>query len=590
MKSLFWCLLLGGLGCLCASPAPAAAASPEDQKLADFFRQYLERQLRQRPLLATELGDHRYDHLLDDLSPAARARWKDDCRAALDALPQAVNYAALSRDGQVDYEIFRNSLERSLWMMDNFDPWAEDPRVYNQYLNDAVYLVLAQSTLPKETNLSNAVARMAFLPQVVAEARRSLKNPPRVVVETAIRQNRGAINFYTKTLFDLVGRTPQEPRLRAAAAQVLPVLREYQQFLEQELLPRATGNWRIGREKFSKKLELTLQTGWDADTLLQMAESEFTRVEQELYVVARQLWGVYFPGRVIPPDTPAGRRETVAQVIQRVGQEHGRPADLIKDARATVARIKQFIRAADILQLPDPDRCQIIEMPEFQRGNAIAYMNSPPPLDPAAAGYYAISPPPRDWPAERVKSFLEEYNQHMLQILTIHEAYPGHYVQHEYANRVPSLIRKVLASGVYVEGWAVYTEQMMLDQGFGAGDLRLRLNQLKFYLRAIANAILDHKMHCTSMSEEEALAFLTQRAFQSEGEARLKIIRSQQSSVQLSTYFAGRMARYQLRQQVQQERAERFELGRYHEAVLLCGPVPVKYLPELVRRQLEPRK
>jgi uncharacterized protein (DUF885 family) len=148
----------------------------------------------------------------------------------------------------------------------------------------------------------------------------------------------------------------------------------------------------------------------------------------------------------------------------------------------------------------------------------------------------------------------------------------------------------VLASGVYVEGWAVYTEQMMLDQGFGAGDLRLRLNQLKFYLRAIANAILDHKMHCTSMSEEEALAFLTQRAFQSEGEARLKIIRSQQSSVQLSTYFAGRMALYQLRQQVQQERAERFELGRYHEAVLLCGPVPVKYLPELVRRQLEPRK
>lgn len=590
MKKLLGYLLLAALGGWGVCSAPAAASSPEDQKLADFFRQYLEGQLRRRPLQATELGDHRYDHLLEDISPAARAQWKDECRAVLAALPQAVRFDALSRDGQVDFEIFRSSLERSLWMMENFDPWAEDPRVYNQYLNDSVYLVLAQSTLPQETNISNALARMAFLPQVVAEAKRSLQHPPRVVVETAIRQNRGAIRFYEQTLFEMAGRTPQLPRLKAAAAQVLPALRAYQQFLEQELLPRATGNWRIGREKFTKKLELTLQTGWDADTLLHMAEAEFARVEQELFLVSRQLWGVYFPGRVLPPDTPEGRRQTVARVIQRVGQEHGRPEDLIKDARATVARIKHFIAAADILRLPAPDRCQIIEMPEFQRGNAIAYMNSPPPLDPGAAGYYAISPPPRDWPAERVKSFLEEYNQHMLQILTIHEAYPGHYVQHEYANRVPSLIRKVLGSGVYIEGWAVYTEQMMLDQGFGAGDLRLRLNQLKFYLRAIANAILDHKLHCTQMSEEEALAFLTQRAFQSEGEARLKIIRAQQSSVQLSTYFAGRMALYQLRQNLQQEAGERFSLGRYHEAVLLCGPVPVKYLPELVRRHWEPAK
>lgn len=566
---------------------PAAAApSPEDQKLADFFRQYLEGQLRQRPTLATELGDHRYDNKLDDISAEARARWKQECRTTLEALPKAVQLGALSRERQVDYEIFRQGLERSLWMMEQFDPWADDPRVYNQYLNDSVYLVLAQSSLPPEINVSNAIGRMAFLPQVVAEAKRSLKNPPRVVVETAIRQNLGAIGFYEKTIFELAGRTAQTPRLKNAAAAVVPLLREYQQFLEKELLPRATGEWRIGRDKFSKKLEMTLQTSWDADTLLQMAEAEFARVEQELYLVSRQLWGVYFPGRVLPPDTPEGHRQTVERVIQRVGQEHGKPSDLVRDARATVARIKQFISSADILRLPSPDRCQIIEMPEFQRGNSIAYMNSPPPLDPAASGYYAISPPPRDWPAERVKSFLEEYNQHMLQILTIHEAYPGHYVQHEYANRVPSLIRKVFASGVYIEGWAVYTEQMMLDQGYGAGDLRLRLNQLKFYLRAITNAILDHKMHCTQMSDEEALEFLTRRAFQSEGEARLKIIRSKQSSVQLSTYFAGRMAMYQLRQNLQQELGERFSLGRYHEAVLGCGPVPVKYLPELVRRQL----
>jgi len=225
-------------------------------------------------------------------------------------------------------------------------------------------------------------------------------------------------------------------------------------------------------------------------------------------------------------------------------------------------------------------------MPEFKRGNSLAYLESALPLDPTGVSIYAVSPPPADWDAARVRSFLEEYNRHMLQILTIHEAYPGHYVQLEYSNRSRSLIRRVLQSGVFVEGWAVYTEQMMLDQGYGGGELALRLNQLKFYLRAVANTILDHKMHCTSMTDDEALRFLTEGAYQSEGEARLKIIRAKQSSVQLSTYFVGRMAHYRLRQQIQRELGDAFQLGRYHEAVLDHGSVPMKFLPELVRARL----
>src|SRR5437867_7915211 len=225
-------------------------------------------------------------------------------------------------------------------------------------------------------------------------------------------------------------------------------------------------------------------------------------------------------------------------------------------------------------------------MPEFQRANSVAFLNPAPPLDPRASSIYAISPPPKDWDNRRVISFLEEYNRHMLQILTIHEAYPGHYVQLEYSNRSRSLIRRVLQSGVFVEGWAVYTEQTMLDQGYGERNLALRLSQLKFYLRAVVNAILDHKMHCSRMSDEEALRFLTEGAFQSEGEARLKIIRAKQSSVQLSTYFVGRMAHYRLRQRMERELGDQFDLGRYHEAVIGQGSIPVKYLPELVRTRL----
>jgi uncharacterized protein (DUF885 family) len=181
---------------------------------------------------------------------------------------------------------------------------------------------------------------------------------------------------------------------------------------------------------------------------------------------------------------------------------------------------------------------------------------------------------------------LREYNRSMLKILTIHEAYPGHYVQLEYSNRCPLPIRKILSSGVFAEGWAVYTEQMMLDQGFGQGDLGLRLHQLKFYLRAVVNAILDHEMHAGQMSDEQALDLLMNQAFQTEGEAVGKIIRAKQTSCQLSTYFVGRMAFYRLRQAVQRALGNRFDLSRYHEAVLAYGTLPVKYLPELVPASL----
>jgi uncharacterized protein (DUF885 family) len=428
---------------------------------------------------------------------------------------------------------------------------------------------------------------MAFIPKVVAAARENLDNPPRVFVETAIRQNRGAIGFYDGGLLEVAGNTSRTDELKAAAKPVAACLKEYQKFLEEDLLPRAKGDWRIGKERFARKLELELDAGLTAEEVIHEAESEADRVEREMYVMARQLWAPTFPGKALPPDDAEGRRAAIQQVLAKLAGEHGKVEDLVHDARATVAEIKTFIAANDILRLPEPDRCQVIEMPEFQRGNSVAFLNPAPPLDPRADSIYAVSPPPRDWDARRVSSFMEEYNRYMIQILTIHEAYPGHYVQLAYANRNPSLIRRVLSSGVFAEGWAVYTEQTMLDQGYGKGDAALRLHQLKWYLRSVINAILDYKMHCAGMTDEEALHLLTDRAYQSEGEALGKIVRSKQSSCQLSTYFVGRTAFYRLRQQVEREQGEKFQLGRYHEAVLDHGTLPVKYLPELVRARLE---
>jgi uncharacterized protein (DUF885 family) len=566
--------------------SPVLHAQDEDAKLAQFFKAYLDESFQRQPAVATELGDHRFDAQLEDLTPAGRAKWLELTRRTLTDLPKRINYERLSRPGQIDFKILEHHLQSTIWITENTHPFEQDPRVYNRYLSDSVYLILTQSTLPREANVANCIARMNQMPRIVAAALQNLKDPFRTHTETAIKQNRGAVGFYEKDIFEFAGKTSQAAALKAAAARVVTALKEYQEFLEKDALPQAHGDWRLGPEKFAKKLELELDTGLTADQVLADARSEFERVQRDMYVVARQLWSRYYASHPLPPDDPDGRRATVQRVLDAIARDHCRPADLTREMKARVASLKRFITTNHIVPLPEPDHCTVIEMPEFKRGNSTAYMEAPAPLDPNGTGHLAVSPPPKDWDAQKVNSYLEEYNNKMLDILAIHEGYPGHSVQLEYMNRNPSLIRKVLQSGVYIEGWAVYTEQMMLDQGYGQGDLGLRLSQLKFYLRAVANTILDHEMHCANMTDNQAMDLMVKQCFQSEGEARLKVIRSKQSSCQLSTYFTGRMAHYRLRQAIERELGEKFNLSNFHQAVLEPGAVTVKYLPELVRAKL----
>jgi uncharacterized protein (DUF885 family) len=574
---------------LAAGPKSFAddGAKTEDDRLAAFFGDYLDNLFRDEPLTATRLGDHRSDDRLDDLSAEARAANFERDRRTLAELPKKVDFNKLTRNGQIDFEILRHHLERAVWLAETFHPFEDDPRVYGDYLTESIYLILTQSSLPKETNLKNALVRMEHVPGVVATARKTIKLAARVKVETAIRQTKGALGFYTDEIYKLTGEPKGEGKLAERAGPVIAAIEDHLKFLEDEVLARSTDDWRIGTERFARKLELELDAGLSADEVLKEAESEAVRVEHEMAVIARQLWWATFPDEPIPPDDTEGRRLLTRRVLEAVSLDHGISETLVIDAKKTIRDLKAFIIENKILRLPDPDQCRIIEMPEFMRGNSVAYLNPAPPLDPRGSSEYAISPPPSDWTPTRAESFLREYNRAMLKILTIHEAYPGHYVQLEYSNRTPSMIRKVLSSGTFAEGWAVYTERMMLDQGFGRGDLALRLNQLKFYLRAVVNAILDQRMHCNGMTDDEAKALLMDRAFQTEGEAVGKIIRAKQTSCQLSTYFVGRTAFHRLRQQFQRERADKFDLMRFHEAVLAHGTIPVKYLPELVRASLD---
>lgn len=577
------------IGLFIALPLAESDAQPEseDAKFAKHFKQYLDAEFKLQPLYATRAGNHDYDDRLDDVSPQARKAAIERARKILAELPKAIDYKKLSRSTQIDFEIWQHELKSELWLANNTDRFANDPRAYNDYITESVYSLLTQSTLPQPVNVRNAMARMAQVPKIIQAAKDSIKNPPKVLTEVAIKQNRGAIAFHDRGIFELAGDDALNADLKKASKTLVPALQTYQKYLEDEVLPRSTGEWRLGKKRFAEKFLYVVDAGVTAEETLKEAEAEAVRVENEMYVIASQLWAQTFPKKTLPVDDAKGRRETIRLVLEATSKEHGKAEELIVDAGAGVEKIKKFIKARDILRLPEPDRLKIIEMPEFQRGFSIAYLNPAPPFDAKASSFYAISPPPSSWTKERVASFMEEYNRHILQILTIHEAYPGHYVQLEYANRHPSLVRKVYSSGIFAEGWAVYTEKVMLDEGYGDGDLKLRLHQLKWYLRTVCNAILDYKMHCTDISDEDAIQFLILVAFQSEAEAILKILRAKQSSCQLSTYFVGRMAFQRLRRSIQNEMGKSFELGRFHEAALDHGSIPVKYLPEVTRERLK---
>ena len=568
--------------CMAAEPNPIESG-PNDADVSSAFQIWLDAECKRHPLFATQQGMREYDGQMDDLSPKARAEDAQRDQEVLADLAKKFDRTKLSRNAQIDLEIWESFLRYRVWQFKNSDDFANDPRTYLLYCSDSVFGLFTQSTLPRHRNVENAASRIAKIPEVIAAAKASLKNPPKILTEVAIKRTDGAIAFYDKDIFALAEESPQISSLATPSRKAAESLREYKKFLEEVVLPRSNGDWRIGEKKFSEKLAMELDAGLSAKEVIDTAEAEADRVEREMYYVAKQLWSSIMENKSVPPDDAAGRRETIRTILTELGKDHGTSATLLNDTKNTVEKIKTFIRQKKILTLPNPDQCSIIEMPEFQRGFSAAYLNQAPPLDAKAKSLYAISPPPSDWPSERQEAFFQEYNRSMLQVLTIHEAYPGHYVQLDYSNRIDSLVRKVLSSGVFAEGWAVYTEQMMLDEGYGNGDLALRLHQLKFYMRAVLNAILDYRMHCSEMSDEDALTLLVDRGFQTSGEAIGKIQRAKQSSCQLSTYFVGRTAFYRLRQNVQRARGSAFELGPYHEEVLLKGTLPVKYLSELVK-------
>jgi uncharacterized protein (DUF885 family) len=493
----------------------------------DLAERIVDALLASRPGLATGAGDHRHDDRLPDLSSSALAGDVAMLRDAAHALSETDPDDLHPEEG-VDHGILSALVDRELFELTEVRRHEWDPLAYNP--GTLLHALLARPFAPAEVRLTSLAGRLAAVPDLLATARANLADMPRVHAETAVGQFAGAAALVRDEVPRLLAGAPAladrvTPAARTAAAE----LDAFAGWLR-DRLATDTGpgrDPRLGRRLWEARLWHTLDTELSAAQVLDRAWANLDRVGERLREVAAELVG--------GPATD----DTVRAALDRLAAQHPADDTIVDLARTALAETTAFVRDHDLVSLVD-DPCVIQEMPEFARGVAVAYCDPPGALETAEVPtFYCISPTPADWPAHRVASFYREYNDHMVRSLTVHEAMPGHFLQLAHSRRFTGTtrVRAVGRSGPFVEGWAVYAEHLMVDAGFGG--LPVRAQQLKMQLRMTINAILDQLTHCEGLPEAEAMALMTGRGFQEEGEAAGKWRRALLTSTQLSTYFVG---------------------------------------------------
>ena len=555
-----------------------AGGGDEDAKFKALGDKWLDGVARLNPVYATFLGDHRFDAELDDFSEAgrtARAALTSETRAALDALDRS----RLSRDNQVDAAMLSEQLELAAFSSDQLQDWAWDPLTYSNTAGSAIYSLMAREFAPLNERLISAASRMEKLPAMLAETRKQL-DPTRVPLihaQTYSGQNGGAISIIDDLVLpQAAGLTPEEQtRLKAAADLAKAAVTEHQTWIDTQLVPNAKGDFRLGA-LYDTKLRLSINSPIPRAELLAKAKADAEAIREKMYEIAHSLVGNSPMLKLLPKQSePVLKQGTIMAALKLASEQRPAREALMDEAKKTLAEATNYTREHDLITLPDAE-VKVIEMPKFQQGVAVAYCDSPGPLDRKLDTFYAISPIPAAWTDEQTKSFLSEYNANMLYELSVHEAMPGHYVQLWHSNKNPSVLRAVLGSGAFIEGWACYAEDLMIEQGFGADSPFRKLTNLKMALRSVTNAILDQGVHVDEWDEATAMKFMTDYAFQEEREAAGKWTRARVSSGQLSTYYVGWSEHHALRKEMEAKDGAAFNLKAYHDAVLSHGSPPVR--------------
>ncbi len=535
------------------------------QQFVPIAERVVDAVLEANPAMAGFAGDHRFDDRLPDLSAAGVARDVAMLRDAAAALSQ-VDDDALGPQERVDHAVLLALVERALFEYTEVREHEWNPLEHNP--GTLLYALIARPYAPAAQRLESLVGRLSAIPDALSAARATLTDCPRIHLETAVGQFAGTAALIRTEIPALVAEAPGlADRVAAASAAAVAALDEFGGWLRGQLADGDTGrDPRLGRRLWEARLWHALDTDLSAAEVLSRARATLDRVGEELRAAASALTG--------EPATDA----TVRVALDRLAAQHPGNDTIVDLAKVTLDETTEFVRAQELVSLVD-DPCLIQEMPEFARGIAVAYCDPPGPLETAdVPTFYCISPTPADWSPQRVESFYREYNDHMVRNLTVHEAMPGHFLQlaHSRRFRGSTRARALGFSGPFVEGWAVYAEELMADRGFGG--LPVRLQQLKMQLRTALNAVLDQLVHCEGLAEADAMAMMTGRAFQEEGEAAGKWRRALLTSTQLSTYFVG----YTEVSAIARARPEGTSVRDWHDAMLAHGSPPPRHLRTLL--------
>jgi uncharacterized protein (DUF885 family) len=557
-----------------------AGATPQDEEFQKIAKEYVEGLLQAQPEYATELGDHRFDDRLTDYSPEARTKRLASAKQIREKLQKFSDVSKLTGANRVDIRILKDNIDNEIFDLEELKGTDWNPLAYNQSLANSLYLLVARDFAPAAQRIPNLRKRMEAIPKAIEQAKKNLQHPPRVHTETAIEQTQGSISLVREGLAPLLEQAPQmKKEIAPVQEKTAKALEEYKAWLEKDLLPRSDGEFRIGVDKFRKKLRFALASDLSMEEIMKAAQADLQQTQTAIYETALPLYKKYFPNA--DKATLEDKKKVTTGVLDKLAEQHPDDNTIVSYSQKVLAEATDFVKQKDLVTVPETP-LEIIVMPEFKRGPAIAYCDSPGPLEKNGKTFFAVAPTPKDWTKERKDSFFREYNNYMVRDLTVHEAMPGHYLQLAHSNefKAPTLIRAIFQSGTFIEGWAVYTEQVMAEAGYGGPEVKMQ--QLKMRLRVICNAILDQSIHAGNMTEQQALDLMMKEGFQQEGEAVAKWKRARLSSAQLSTYFVGVTEHLELREKAKAKAGASFNLKKYNDQVISFGSPSAKYVRELM--------
>jgi len=567
---------------VCVSARPKEA----DTHFDVFKGSFIESLWELYPTWASSIGYHKFDAVLPVPDAAQRNKELAFCKSNLAAL-RKFKVTDLSDANQTDYHLIENQLLSTEWAIKELRAYEWDPSSYN--VSGTFAEMLANDYAPIDQRIRNFYARMAAIPDYYKAAQKNIQNPTLEHTELAISQNMGGISVFESDLEDALKKSgiedAEKGRIRARAAEAVAAVKAYVDWLK-KLDNKHPRSFRLGKELYSKKFMFDMQSTYTADEIYRKALERKKFLHEKMYATSLLLWPKYHR-----TPAPSDSMELIRQMIETLSADHVKPSEFQSAIEKQIPVLIDFIKRKDLIYI-DPSKPLVVRRePAYMAGVAGASISSPGPYDKEGNTYYNVGSLD-GWDSAQAESYLREYNKYILQILNIHEAIPGHYTQLVYANQSPSLVKSVLGNNAMIEGWAVYTELMMLENGYGArphaptsdAPAEMWLMYYKWNLRSTCNTILDYGVHTGNMTKEEAIDLLTQEAFQQKAEAEGKWKRVSVTQVQLCCYFTGFTEICDLREEMKKKAGSNFKLKQFHEQFLSYGSAPVKYIRQMMLR------